>query len=121
MGAVANTAHGVADYARSRYSSPELLWGDVRRTGAQWNRDLNPHATPVAGTISNEMRRRFNIGMNQGEALYNVATVALPVAGEVKGAVDLGRFAEAGPAKYPRMGATPERAAYPYSASEGKR
>ena len=112
MRAVADTAQGVVDYARSRRSNVDLLWADVRRTGARWNRDLNADATPVAGTLSDEMKRRFNIGMNQGEALYNVGTVALPVAGELKSAVDLGRLAKAGPAKYLRMGGTPEQAAY---------
>jgi hypothetical protein len=112
MRTAADAAHGVADYARSRYANPELLRADVHRTAATWNREMNADATPVAGTVADEMRRRFNIGMNQGEGLYNVATLALPVAGELKGAADLGRFAEAGAAKYLRMGATPEQAAY---------
>jgi hypothetical protein len=112
VGAVLDAAHGVADYARSRTSHWELVRDDIRRTGAQWNKDLNPYASPVAGSFTDEMRRRFGVGMNQGEAAYNVATAVLPAAGELNGMAELGRFAEAGPLKYIKMGATPEKAAY---------
>ena len=108
MRAVTDAAHGAAAYVTSRASNLELLRQDALR----WNRALNPSATPVAGTVSDEIGRRFRIGMNQGDTAYNVATLALPVAGELKGMAGLGRFAEAGAAKYLRMGATPEQAAY---------
>jgi|GEM_PF-1962479 len=103
---------GIADYASSRTAEPALLLDDGRRYGEQLNRDLNPAATPIEGSFGDEMRRRLNIGMNQGEAAMNVATAILPVAGELKGAAELGRFAEAGSAKYLKMGASPELADY---------
>ncbi len=109
--AVSDAAHDAADYVRSRRSDPSLLLGDVLRTGAQWNRDLNPSATPAGASVSDEFGRRFGIGMNQGEALYHVGTTLLPVAGEIKGAAELALLGK-GPAKYIKMGATPEQAAY---------
>jgi hypothetical protein len=109
---VATGAQEAADYVRSRAVNPFLLYDDVRRYGAHLNKDLDPDATPVAANFRDEMERRLNIGLNQGEAAYNVATVVLPGAAELKGAAELGRFAKAGPAKYVAMGATPEKAAY---------
>jgi hypothetical protein len=38
------------------------------------NLALNPAASPVAPTLAGEMRRRFDIGMNQGEVGFDVAT-----------------------------------------------
>lgn len=75
------------------------------------NRDLNPYAGPAAPTLAGEIARRFNVGMNQGETAYNVGSVMLPVYGQAKGALTLGRLASPGPAKYIKMGATPGQAA----------
>jgi hypothetical protein len=114
--AAIHQVHRAADdgvqYVRSRAARPDLLKRDAARAGGQWNKDLNPAATPVADTFAGELARRFGIGMNQGQALYDVGTIVLPVAGEVKGAAELGRFAKAGSLKYIRMSATPEQAAY---------
>lgn len=66
----------------------------------------------MAGSFWDEMGRRFDVGMNQGEAGYHVATAVLPAVGELKGAVEFGRLAKAGPAKYVAMGAPPELADY---------
>lgn len=101
-----------AGYVATRSADPSLLKQDVQRLGIQMNQDLNPEATPVAPTLRAEMARRLNIGMNQGEAAYNVASLVLPLAGEVKGAVQLGRFAKPGPAKYIARGASPQLAEY---------
>lgn len=110
--AIGQGAEGVANYVTTRASQPQLLKQDARRVGLQWNKDMNPDATPMAGDIGGEIARRFNVGMNQGEAAYHTATYLMPAVGEVKGALELGRFAKAGPAKYIKMGATPEKAAY---------
>jgi hypothetical protein len=109
---VVDGAKGAANYVVARASQPSLLVDDASRFGAHLNRDLNPSATPAAGTFVDEMRRRLDVGMNQGEAAYNLASIVLPVGGEVKSALELGRLAEAGPAKYLRIGATPEQAIY---------
>lgn len=110
--AVAGTVKGAVNYARSRGEAPGLLVDDARQLGTHLNHELNPEATPEAASLKDEMRRRLDIGMNQGEAAYNVATVVLPVAGELKSAAELGRFAKAGPAKYIKMGASPQLADY---------
>jgi hypothetical protein len=106
--AVEDAAHRAANYVRSRWGQPELLQRDLQNWAARKNRDLNPDATPMGPTIADELLRRFKIGLNEGE----VASNFLPAVGELKGAVELGRFAKAGPAKYQKMGATPEQAAY---------
>lgn len=110
--AVTGAVKDAVDYARTRAEAPSRLFNDSRQLGGRLNRDLNPQAAPAAATFGDEMRRRLNIGMNQGEAAYNVATIALPVAGELKGAIELGRFAKPGPAKYIAMGASPKLAEY---------
>lgn len=112
FGAVESGVKGAADYVNSLKAKPELLLDDARSYREHLNKDLNPDATPMADSFGDEMRRRLNIGMNQGEAAYNVATAVLPVAGELKSAAELGRFAEAGPAKYIKKGASPELADY---------
>jgi len=109
---VTGAMKGAVDYVKSRGEAPRRLLDDARQLGTHLNQDLNPQATPEAASIEEEMRRRLHIGMNQGEAAYNVATVVLPVAGELKSAAELGRFAKAGPAKYIKMGASPELADY---------
>jgi hypothetical protein len=108
-----------ADYVATRAADPSLAWGDFKRAGAQMNRDVNPDATPAASTLTEEIARRYGIGKNQGELAYNVASLALPIAGEVKGAAQLGRFAKAGPAKYIARGASPQLAEYLAQPYEG--
>ena len=109
---VTGAMKGAVDYVKSRGEAPRRLLDDARQLGTHLNQDLNPKATPEAASLEDEMRRRLDIGMKQGEAVYNVATVVLPVAGELKSAAELGRFAKAGPAKYIKMGASPELANY---------
>jgi hypothetical protein len=51
------------------------------RTYHQANLALNPGASPVAHTVAGEIKRRFDIGMNQGEVGFNVVSaVAAPEA-----------------------------------------
>jgi hypothetical protein len=117
--AVKSGVKGAADYASSRAAKPALLLADARSYGEHLNKDLNPAATPMADSFWDEMGRRLDVGMNQGEAAYHVATAVLPVVGELKGAAELGRFAKAGPAKYIEMGASPELADYLATPYEG--
>lgn len=116
---VASSVQHAKNYVKTRAENRDLLLDDARTYGKRLNEDLNPQATPMARSFEDEMRRRLNIGMNQGEAVYNVATAVLPVAAELKSTVDLGRFAEAGAAKYLKMGASPELAEYLASPYEG--
>jgi hypothetical protein len=59
-------------------------WSEVRhpirtiKEGAsRANAALNPFATPVAPTTTGEIRRRFDIGKNQGEVLFDIGSAAL--------------------------------------------
>jgi hypothetical protein len=110
VGAVKGVAHNTVNYARTRGAQPSLLLGDANRWGARMSHDLNPAATPMADTFGDEIRRRFDIGRNQGETAYHVASVVAPAGAELKSAIELGRFAKAGPAKYVEEG-VPQRVA----------
>ena len=82
--------------------------------------NLDPTATPVAPTVSEEVRRRLSIGMNQGEFAFDVGSFAVggPLAKSVKG---IGALSKASMAeKYLAQGFTPAKATYlaePYPAS----
>lgn len=106
---------GAANYVSTRARDRSLLRRDVKSTAGRMNRDLNQYATPQAPTLAAEIARRYNIGVEQGEAAYNVASLALPVAGEVRGAMQLGRIgamSKRGPAKYIARGVSPQLAEY---------
>ncbi|HEX2800562.1 MAG TPA: hypothetical protein VHN73_00710 [Phenylobacterium sp.] len=118
--ATRNTARAVGDYVRKGVNDPNGVLEDIRDVGQQWNRDLNPAATPVASTFAGELRRNFDIGRNQGEVLFDVGSLVVggPAAKAVKG---LSRAANLGnDAKYLAQGFSPKVAAYlaePYPAS----
>jgi hypothetical protein len=49
----------------------------IKAGASRANVALNPFATPVAPTVTDEMRRRFNIGKNQGEVVFDAVTAGL--------------------------------------------
>lgn len=104
-------SHGV-QYARKAAANPQVVVRDVKSKAQKMRRDLDPAATPVAPTATGEFRRQLDIGMNQGELAFDVASMAVggPLAKGVKG---LGHLSKAsGPSKYVAQGFGPEDAAY---------
>ncbi len=118
--AALNAARDIANYTRKGVNDPNGVLDDIKDLRQQWNRELNPAATPVAPTFAGELRRNFDIGQNQGEVLFDVGSLVVggPAAKAVKG---LSRAANVGnDAKYLAQGHNPETAAYlaePYPAS----
>jgi hypothetical protein len=92
---------------------------DVRDKVDQMQADLDPRATPTAETFSDEVRRNFDIGMNQGELAFDVGSFVVggPLAKSMK---ELGLLSKS--ATYEKaiaQGFSPEAAAYlsePYPA-----
>ncbi len=100
------------DYVRRGVADPQIVVRDVRDKAHQMRVDLDPTATPAAPTVSEEVRRRLDIGMNQGELAFDVGSFAVggPLAKSVKG---LGAVSKASTAeKYLAQGFTPARAAH---------
>ena len=100
------------DYVRKGVADPQIVVRDVRDKAHQMRMDLDPTATPAAPTVSEEARRRLDVGMNQGELAFDVGSLAVggPLAKSVKG---LGAVSKASKAeKYLAQGFTPAQAAH---------
>lgn len=100
------------DYVRRGLADPEVVVDDVRDMAHQARIDLDPTATPVAPTVSEEIRRRLEIGMNQGELAFDVGSFAVggPLAKSMRG---LGAVSRASTAeKYLAQGFTSAQAAH---------
>jgi hypothetical protein len=79
---------------QKRGEDPSLLRDDVRSLLSNLNTQQNPFATPMADTVLGEFRRGLGIGMNNGELLFDVASV--PVGGAaLRSAAGLGKVARA--------------------------
>ncbi len=98
---------GILAYAVDRAQHPEKLGDDARNTFHKWRADLDPTATPAADTASAELGRTFKVGMNDGELLFNVASV--PFGGE---AADATRVFGAAPKMVDMAKVSPELASY---------
>lgn len=61
-------------YVADRISHPEALVGDLRRAAHKARVDLDPGASPEGKTLADEARRRFGIGMNEGELGFDVGS-----------------------------------------------
>lgn len=118
--ATGNAARATTDYVKKGVAHPEGVLNDIKDVGRRWNRELNPDATPAAPTFTGELRRNFDIGQNQGEVLFDAASLVVggPAAKAMKG---LSRAANVGnEAKYLAQGFSPAAAkhlAKPYPAS----
>ena len=118
--AATKAARATVDYVKRGVADPKIILDDIKDVGRQWNRDLNPGATPVAPTFAGELRRNFDVGQNQGEVLFDIGSLVVggPAAKAVRG---LSRAANVGnEAKYLAQGFSPRAAAHlaePYPAS----
>jgi hypothetical protein len=111
-GAVSRGVDHGADYVRQAVADPSTVGRDVKKWTHQKRVELDPSAGPVAPTVREEAWRRLNIGMNQGEAAFDVGSLAVggPLA---KGMSGVGRISNVGNvAKYTAQGFSPEVAAH---------
>lgn len=109
------------NYVQKSVADPRSVVKDLQEVGQQWRRDLDPSATPAAPTFEGELRRNFDVGQNQGEVLFDAASLLVggPAAKAVKG---LERVSNIGNVeRYVAQGFSPKGAArlaepYPFSA-----
>lgn len=83
---VVDAGRGAVDYVRQGIADPRRVLDDVKAKGHQMRIDLDPTATPIEATLGGELRRNFNIGMNQGELAFDVGSLVVggPLAKGVK-------------------------------------
>jgi len=110
------------DYTKRAINDPALVGRDLRTVAGKAWADQVPTATPVADTIGDELKRRFNLGLNNGELLFDGASLA--VGGEaLRGAAELGAAAKgADAAETAYLAARPALKAYmdqPYKGRMG--
>lgn len=109
---LAHAGRDVVDYVSEGIADPQRVVRDVRAKTHQMRIDLDPAATPIAPTISGELRRNFDIGQNQGELAFDAGSLLVggPLA---KGMKELGGIAKVGKAeKYIAQGHSPKVAAH---------
>ncbi|HVY32856.1 MAG TPA: hypothetical protein VG960_00420 [Caulobacteraceae bacterium] len=70
-------AQSANDAVRRGLSAAHHPVQSIMAGASRANAALNPSATPAAPTATGEMRRRFDIGMNQGEVLFDIGAAAL--------------------------------------------
>ena len=112
---VLRAGQGLLAYADDRVHHPGKLGDDVQNTFHKWRLDLDPTATPAADTASGELGRTFKVGMNDGELLFNAAS--LPLGGE---AVDGARMLGVVPKMIDATKLPPELAAHWAEPYEGR-
>ena len=106
-----DVGRGVLDYTKGVVANPRKAMDDIGKYAHQVRVDLDPAASPVADTFSGELRRMHEIGKNQGELGFNVASAAVG-APEVIALSRLGTISKlASPAKYAAQGFSPAAAA----------
>ena len=108
------------DYVKDGVADPSRVVRDVQNKAHQMRVDLDPGATAIAPTVEEEVRRRLNIGMNQGELAFDVGSFVVggPIAKSVEGLGAASKASRAG--KYIAQGLRPAKAAYlaePYPTS----
>lgn len=102
---------GAVDYGARVAANPSKLLEDIEAQAHRQALRLNPAAAPPAETFGGELARRFDVGMNQGELLWDVGTLAAGGAA-VKGASKFGTPIKAlTKADYEAMGYAPRIAA----------
>ena len=89
---VIDAAGGYVDYAKTAISNPSMILNDMNAGAGRLNARLDPRATPPAETFAGEVRRNFDIGLNQGE-------LAADVGAFVYGGPMLRRVGEFGPGR----------------------
>jgi hypothetical protein len=100
------------DYAAGALSDPEKVVDDINEVARRARIALDPRATPQALTLPDEVQRKFGVGMNQGELIFDAASAVVggPLAKGFKG---LERVSKTIPAeRYLAAGYKPETLAY---------
>jgi hypothetical protein len=119
LGQLTQAANGVVDYVEKGIAHPSGVASDVRKMGHQLYVDTSPSATPMANTFGGEMARNFNLGANQGELGWDMASLLFGGAAS-KALRGIGPMAEAsGPAKFIAQGFSPAQADYLAAPYEG--
>jgi hypothetical protein len=115
---LADGARSVGRYANSRFHHPGLIARDAEHGLHDFRVRIDPTATPRANTFMGELRRNYDIGMNQGETAADVASLFFGGA-ELKPLSRLGKYSKAAQeAKLIAQGVEPEMAsklAEPYT------
>lgn len=83
---------GIVDYTAKARSNPGIVANDVRTGLRRFQVKIDPAASPPASTLGGEAARNFDIGLNRGEALFDVASLLYGGA-ESKGLSELERAA----------------------------
>jgi hypothetical protein len=109
---VGRVGSAAIDYTKRAVNDPAVVGRDLRTAAGKAWADQVPTATPAADTIGDEVKRRFKLGLNNGELLFDGAS--LLVGGEaLRGAAELGAAAKAADAaETAYLGARPALKAY---------
>lgn len=91
---LANGLKGAGRYAMSRFAHPEMAMNDIGDAWRQFRLETDPGATPQANTFMGEVKRNFDVGLNQGEAAGDVGQLLLGV-GELKALSGIGKLSKA--------------------------
>jgi hypothetical protein len=102
----------VGRYVANGVADPRSVGDDIKTGVNAAKAALVPSATPVAATTSDELARRWAIGMNQGEVGANVASLAVggPLARAVGKAGEAMAVRPVTAAKYIAQGYSPKAA-----------
>ncbi len=97
---------------RNAVADPRSVVDNARDSVERFDVRVDPRATPIARTFAGEMRRQADLGLNQGEFLFDAGSVLYGGA-EAKTLSRLGKVAEAqGAEKYLARGVEPGLADY---------
>jgi len=88
----------VGGYAQRVFDDPSMVRDDIGSALHDFRLKQNPFATPVADTVLGEFNRRFDVGENNGELAFDVAS-SFGGGGALRGAAGLGKVAKAANAK----------------------
>lgn len=83
-----------ADYIQRGVDDPSIVRRDIASAARDFRVKHDPTATPVADTISGEMKRAFDLGMNGGELVFDGASLFVG-GGALRGAAGVGQAAKA--------------------------
>ena len=109
---VFRSADALLEETECAIANPRTLGHSVEHSISRLNSRLNPDATPVENTFVGEMRRNFNIGLNQGEALFDIGSTLYGGA-EAKSLMRLRQaVGEKGASKYMARGVPPGTSRY---------
>jgi hypothetical protein len=97
LGMISGTG-AAAQYASGALADPSIVRDDIASAAERFNKHHNPFATPVSETFGGELKRTSAIGMNDGERVFDTASL-VGGAGFMRGALKLVPAAPAAGAK----------------------